>query len=248
MRFRLRDLLPWSAALFIVLVPAGHGICFAQATTANGCGALDDPFGKDQCLRLSVADEVSQGATFERAIGGNLTFRLNPARARSSGWTIEVIGKKSKGSQDPEYSWVVTPPYHFYNPRYLTSGDYGISADDAVKDSPRDFNFVLDDEQYARASDLVSLAAESHPDDVRKTEAEWEKESAEAADSLSHFPVAKGRLTILDSNVGVAPGDEFGQIERVKFRVELHVPCDFSLVGISPDIVVDASSCSGRSR
>jgi hypothetical protein len=245
MRSWLRDPLLWLAALSIL--PAfANGRAFAQTTPPRGCGTLDDPFEKGQCLRLSFTDEVSQGQTFERALGGNLKFRLDPAgRGKSSGWTIEVVGKSQK-PDEPEYSWVVTPPYHFYNPRYLISGQYDMKADEAVRESPRDFNFVLDDGQYARASDLFSVAEESHPADAQKTDARWEKEGEDAAEAQSHFPVAKGRLTILDSKVAAVPDSPFGRIESIKFRVELRVPCDFSRVGISPDLAVDASSCSGH--
>ena len=122
-----------------------------------------------------------------------------------------------------------------------------MSASEAVRSSPRNFNFVLNEEQYKKAADLVSLAATSHPQSDKKSAEEFQKESQDAANALFKFPVAKGRLIILKSRI--ATSDESakqGFIKWLKFRVDLRVPCDFSVIDASPEISVDRSKCSAE--
>jgi len=95
-----------------------------------------------------------------------MLFRLNPEQA-AGGWFIEVVPKNPSADSSLEYVWVVTPPYHFGNQRYLDTS-YGIPAREAVKKSPREFNFVLDEKQYKEAARLV-------PSTIKDLKRNWKK-------------------------------------------------------------------------
>jgi hypothetical protein len=213
----------------------------------SGCGTMDSSFEEAApCLRLSFAGEVPSGEKFERKFGGKLLFRLNPANA-SYGWTIEVVPEIQDQPAEREYVWVVTPPYHFNNVRYLDTA-YGTSSEEAVRESPRDFNFVLNEQQFNRAADLVDLAISSHPLSDHRTPEELGKESENAIRDLKAFSVSKGRVTILDSRVNPTGGDkDLGSIEWLKFKVELQVPCAFATASRA-DVAVDSTRCADERR
>jgi hypothetical protein len=183
------------------------------------CGTMNTEFTEGRCIQLTFSGEVSAAKNFDRPFG-LLRFRLNSQEA-SSGWWIEVMPAEQTNSGSDEYVWVVTPPYHFGNARYLDTS-YGARAEDAVK-GPRDFNFALDQQQFHRAAELVNLGVSSHPLSAHKSEAELDKESEDAIAALESLSIGKGRLQILDSRVdGSAGQDGLGAIEWLKFRVELH--------------------------
>src|SRR5262245_5658226 len=79
--------------------------------------------------------EVTAGKGFEREFGPGLVFRLRPVEDPAMpGWEIEVVSKDSPSG--PEYSYVVTLPYHGFNQRYLWVG-YSFTARDIVSMTPR---------------------------------------------------------------------------------------------------------------
>jgi hypothetical protein len=199
------------------------------------CATINTQFNEGRCIHIAFSGEVSAEKNFDRLFGP-LRFRLNSEQA-SAGWWIEVIPAKDAKSANDEYVWAVTPPYHFANVRYLDTS-YGTRAEDAVKDSPRDFNFVLDQEQFHRAEDLLNLAAYSHPLNDQRSDADFDQESQNALAALESMSIGKGRLQILDSRVDRSAGqDGPGAIEWLKFRVELHVPCNFT-VSVSPGLSI----------
>jgi hypothetical protein len=210
------------------------------ATLNDGCGTMSSNFGDDRCMRISFAGEITANHNFDREIG-RLRFRLNSQNA-SFGWNIEVNPPVEANSKDSEYIWPVTPPYHFGNVRYLDTS-YGVRAEAAVKMSPRDFNFVLDQDQFNRAADLVNLAASSRPLNEHKSQADLDRESKDALNALESLPVGKGRLEIVDSRINKSGGSNgLGAIEWLKFSVELHVPCNFETTD-SADISLDRGKC-----
>ena len=234
-------------ALLFVMPSTGPYALSAPSSQviAAGCGTVKTPFDEGTCILLSFRGEVSANQAFERRFGDGLLFRLVP-EGEQFGWDIEVVPDRPGDTRQSEYTWVVTPPYHFWNPRYLDAS-YGMSASEAVRSSPRNFNFVLSEEQYKKAADLVALAVTSHPQSDKRSAEEFEKESQDAANALFKFPVAKGRLIIFKSSIGTS--DESGKqgfIKRLEFRVDLRVPCDFSAIGGSAEISVDHSDCSAE--
>jgi hypothetical protein len=209
------------------------------------CGTMNTQFTEGRCIHITFSGEVSAGKNFDRPFGP-LHFRLNSQQALF-GWSIEVAPAEESKSENAEYVWVVTPPYHFGNIHYLDTS-YGTRAEDSVKVSPRDFNFVLNQQQYQRAEDLVGLAASSHTLSEHKSEAELAKESQDAFAARQSLPIGKGRLQILDSRVDSSAGqDGLGAIEWLKFRVELHVPCNFA-VPDSRGLTIDRSQCSSERK
>jgi hypothetical protein len=213
-----------------------------------GCGTMKSTFGKDQCLRLSFNGEVSASQSFERRFTDKLLFRLN-AKTAASGWIIEVIPEgQDDDALSSEYVWVVNPPYRYGNVRYLDTS-YGTSAKKAVADSPRDFNFVLNEQQFKYAADLVEMAIMSRPQSDTRSKEEIERESDAAIESLFALHVAKGRLAILDSRVAPSVGEgDLGSIAWLKFKVELHVPCDLISGATSAEVSVDRTRCSSERK
>ncbi|HXO62398.1 MAG TPA: hypothetical protein VN850_11345, partial [Candidatus Acidoferrales bacterium] len=209
------------------------------------CGTINTQFTEGRCIHITFSGEASANKNFDRPFGP-LRFRLNSEEALS-GWWIEVVPAEDANSGNDEYVWAVTPPYHFGNVRYLDTS-YGARAEDSVKESPRDFNFVLNQQQFHRAADLVDLAVSSHLVSEHKSEAEFDRESQDAIAALESLPIGKGRLQILDSHVNRSAGqDGLGTIEWLKFQVELHVPCNFT-VSDSAGLSIDRSQCSSESK
>jgi hypothetical protein len=159
-----------------------------------------------RCPRAEFQGEVEHGKGFEKLFGQDLLFRLH---ANEVGWTIEV---RPKGSKNPEheFSWVVTPPYRFWNPRYLEVS-YGNSARDSVAMKERDFRFVLNAKDYERAATAVRILLWSY--------GHSEKEIKEAEETLNRTASCEGRLNILDSRI--SEEGKFGRIEWLKFEVQL---------------------------
>ena len=248
---RVARLLTQGLTTFALIMPASHAgapskqEAVSPQTQFLGCVTLDGSFKEAKCLQLAFQGEVSNGQAFECPIGGNLLFRLN---SRSMGWTIEITPQASGGPERSEYVWVVTPPYRSWNPRYLDTS-YGMSASEAVHNTPREFNFVLNDTQYKRALNLVELASMSHPPSDHRSPEELQKETNEAIAALLEFPVATGRLWILDSRIAIpAAKDDPGSIEWIKFRVILNVPCGFAAAKSTNQFSVDGSSCGSSAR
>jgi len=78
---------------------------------------------------------------------------------------------------------------------------------------------------------------------LEKSQAEIDKESKDALGALQSFPVGQGGLEI-DSRVNKSAGpDGLGAIEWAKFKVDLHVPCNFDVVGCA-GISINREGCS----
>lgn len=159
---------------------------------------------------------MSHGQAFEHALASDLVFRLAPSGhpANPPGWTIEVRGR-ALPEPDNELSWVVTPPYRFWNPRYLDTG-YGWSARDAVDYGPREFRFVTTATEYRAAAEAVRALL-------------WPSEIAEAdaRRTLDSVRRATGRLVVLEARVdekAAGPHGGPGRIEWLRFEVEVCVP------------------------
>lgn len=171
---------------------------------------------------LTFTGEVSEGQTFRKSIGQGLDFVLLPSSMGGgiSGWTI-MVSPQVKPS-DPEctdFSWVVTPPYHFQNMLYLDTS-YGIAAQEAVRDSPREFSFVLNCADYETEGKRVDLAI--YPSTASKQEVD------DALAKLGSSPLGKGRLWIEDFKItpghGSATAEDLGAIHWIKFKVEITFP------------------------
>jgi hypothetical protein len=175
-----------------------------------------------QARPLTFTGEASEGRTFRKDIGHGLDFVLMPNSDESTGWTIEVLPQRTPSDLDcNDFAWVVTPPYHFWNALYLDT-QYGITAQEAVRRSPREFSFVLNCADFKTESKRVELAI--YPSTAPKQEVD------EALARLGTSPLGEGRLWIVDSKV--TPGhdsgtaEDLGAIHWIKFKVEIKFPAE----------------------
>lgn len=152
---------------------------------------------------------VGQGELFEHSIGRGLVFRLVPnADGNPSGWTIAVAPEDKR---DDDFLWVVTPPYRFWNPRYIDVS-YGMSASEAVGITQRDFSFVTNDNDYQTARKAVEILLWPYsytPQDVEN-----------ARSRLNNVSKLNGTLTILKSRID-PPAGEDQIIKSFDFKVDI---------------------------
>ena len=183
------------------------------------CAAATLPAdAKDEIVRFQ--SEVSRGHDFRQSIGHGLVLVL---AAGGDGWTIAVSPQTVTEQQCRDFAWVVNPPFRNYNALYL-NGSYGMTAQDAVEDSPREFNFVLSCAGLRRESTFVDRLIMSSPAGMQPTE----KQVAEAEAKMGTSPQGHGKLWILDYKISAAPedidGKNYGQIDWIRFRVEIRFP------------------------
>jgi hypothetical protein len=172
---------------------------------------------------VTFVGEATEGQTFRKSIGSGLDFVLMPDSMGGgiTGWTIEVSPQGTPS--DPEckdFLWVVTPPYHFQNARYIDTS-YGTTAQKAVTvGSQREFNFVLNCADYETERKRVELVI--YPNGAS------EREMEEAQAKLGSSPLGKGSLWIVDSRITPGhdggTGQELGAIHWIKFKVEIKFP------------------------
>jgi hypothetical protein len=162
---------------------------------------------------LVISGEVTAGNSFVRDIGGGLVFRLVPTpEGFGHGWDIEIVPKENPGGGYAEYSSIVTPPYHFYNERYLNPS-YGITAREAVGISPRVFQFVETPEDSQAAYEVVNSVIYA---------TDWEQHRDSLAAAAKKISLGTGELNILESRITEGKNNEdLGSIDRVKFEVAL---------------------------
>jgi hypothetical protein len=158
--------------------------------------------------------EVRDGHEFARDVGRDLVFRLVPSRDRwAPGWTIEVRWR-GETAGERERSWVVTPPYRAWNPRYLDLA-YGKSAAEVVAITPREFAFVADPGDFDRVHAAVRRIL--WPDGASDAEVDAARAVVEGARK------GEGRLHIRRARLGTG-ADGRKWIEALAFDVELCLP------------------------
>jgi hypothetical protein len=186
--------------------------------------------GSPNASQVRFGGEVLKGQWFEHDIGHDLVFRLNPTEAdETGGWVIEIIPKTQPSDGPAEFSAIATPPYHFYNERYI-EGVYGYSPREAVQITTRRFYFVtsVPDEQIA--SDVVNAAL--YP----STSSDQEK--ARVAAESTAVNLARGELRIVHSRITPAKAGTSDAIASMKFEVSL----DFSSSTTLQQILAPAPS------
>ncbi|HXA57321.1 MAG TPA: hypothetical protein VNU84_07765 [Candidatus Acidoferrum sp.] len=162
---------------------------------------------------LVISGEVTAGNSFVRDIGGGLIFRLVPTPAGfGNGWDIEIVPKENPAGGYAEYSAIATPPYHFYNERYLNPS-YGVTAREAVGISPRVFQFVETPEDSQAAYEVVNSVVYS---------SDWAGHKDSIATAAAKIQLGTGELKILESRITEGKNNEdLGSIDWVKFELAL---------------------------
>ncbi|MBI2817243.1 MAG: hypothetical protein HYX72_09915 [Acidobacteria bacterium] len=106
---------------------------------------------------IHFSGQLSRGEKFQKQLTPDLVFILEPNTSESagiSGWTIIISPQADHSGECKDFAWVVTPPYRGYSARYLDTS-YGTTAEEAVKISPREFNFVLNCSDYEKERERV---------------------------------------------------------------------------------------------
>ncbi len=132
------------------LRPLIAGVLLGLGALTGLPGATWGQLPADSCRAVHFTARVVAGQAFQHDLGGGLLFRLVPSRDPAiSGWVIEVHPEHDRGP-DSERSWVATPPYRFWNPRYLDTS-YGWTAEAVVAANVREFAFIADSASHAAA-------------------------------------------------------------------------------------------------
>ncbi|MFY9688395.1 MAG: hypothetical protein WAJ86_00550 [Candidatus Acidiferrales bacterium] len=162
---------------------------------------------------VRFSGEVLPGKEFVHDIGHGLVFGLAPLTGDGGdGWVIDIVPKAQSADDPVEFSEIVTPPYHFYNDRYLAAA-YGYSAKEAVQMTTRKFNFVLSLADEQKANDVVN--ASLYP--VTTSDEEKDRIARESAGlHLGH-----GEFHITHSHVTLGKGDRPDSIDVLKFDVTI---------------------------
>ena len=184
--------------------------------------ALSSLSAASQDRLLTFTGGVSEGQTFRKDIGRGLDFVLTPSSMGddATGWIIGVSPQGKQSDSDCiEFSWVVTPPYHFQNVLYLDTS-YSTLAQDAVRASPREFSFVLNCTDFQAERRRVELVLH------HSTASEQEVDEARA--KLGSSPLGKGELWIEDYRITPGKktddGSDLGAIHWIRFKVEITFP------------------------
>lgn len=164
-----------------------------------------------EASEVRFSGEVFAGKQFVYDIGHGLAFGLQPLTGDGGGgWVIEIVPKVQPQGDPVEFSEIATPPYHFYNDRYLAAA-YGYSAKEAAQMTTRKFNFVLSPADEDKANDVVN--AMLYPSAIS------EDEKARIARESTSVQLGRGEFHITHSHVTLGKGNTPDSIDVLKFEV-----------------------------
>ena len=168
---------------------------------------------KPECAKGAIcfSGEVSEGQEFRRAINPSLDFEL---REGGFGWVIAIIPHVVQAGCD-EFVEVANSPYHAHR-GFEIDAMYDWTAEDEVRASPREFEFV-------------TTCADLNVESERLQKVLRPASDAEFEEVLKKFltsPMGKGRLWITGSRIthsrGLTPAQ--GALDWMAFNVELKLP------------------------
>jgi hypothetical protein len=192
-------------ALALLLAALGN----SRSTQAQGESAAQR--AEAEASEVRFGGEVFAGTRFVYDIGHGLVFGLQPLTGDGGGgWVIEIVPKVQPQGDPVEFSEIATPPYHFYNDRYLAAA-YGYSAKEAAQMTTRKFNFVLSVADEDKANDVVN--AMLYPS------ASSDDEKARIARESTSVQLGHGEFHITHSHVTLGKGDTPDSIDVLKFEV-----------------------------
>lgn len=194
-------------------------IAASHAQTAST--AAKKPERRPACSpgEICFSGEVSEGKEFRRSINDQLDFVLQPAPSEGDrpGWTIAVAPKKPVGDCN-EFASVVSSPYRGHRELDIDMS-YGVTADEEMDDSPREFQFVTNCADYAVESARLKLVLWPY------TATDSEVDDAMA--KLGTSPQGTGRMWITEFKIDRSPDtsdQKPGRIAWFKFAVEITLP------------------------
>ena len=164
-----------------------------------------------EASEVRFSGEVLAGKQFIYDIGHGLVFGLQTLRGEGGdGWVIEIVPKVQAQDDPVEFSEIATPPYHFYNDRYLAAA-YGYSAKEAIQMTTRKFNFVMSVADLQKANDVLNAAL--YPS------AASDEEKDRIARESAGVQLGHGEFHITHSHVTLGKGDVPDSIDVLKFEV-----------------------------
>jgi len=177
-----------------------------------------------EASEVRFSGEVVANKPFVHDIGHGLSFGLQPLTGSGGGgWVIEIVPTQQAPDDPVEFSEIATPPYHFYNDRYL-AGAYGYSTKEAMQMTTRKFNFVLSVGDEQKANDVVN--ASLYP----VTESDEEKARI-GRESVS-VELGHGEFHITHSHVTLGKGDTPDSIDMMKFDVVVNFSAGLTLAKV----------------
>ena len=190
--------------------PLGSLLLVLGVVASTGMADADSAWCPLPARRTAFAGAVRAGESFDHAFGAGLVFRLASVRDGHPGWTIEV---RARGDDQPEreLSWLATPPYRGWNPRYIDAS-YGVTAAETVVRSTREFGFVADVGHWPMANEAVRLLLWPGAATAAELDA--------ARRSLESVATGRGRFVIRSARLARA-SDGAERIEALAFNVEL---------------------------
>jgi hypothetical protein len=198
----------------LLLAPA---ILLAAVCAAPRCAAAQDDSAKRAAAEAETSEvrfsgEVLAGKEYVHTIGHGLDFGLEPLTGNGGGgWVIEIVPTVQASDNPVEFSEIATPPYHFYNDRYL-AGAYGYSTKEAMQMTTRKFNFVMSVSDEQKANDVIN--AQLYPSAIANDDEKVRIARESAAVELGH-----GEVHITHSHVTLGKGNTPDAIDILKFDV-----------------------------
>ena len=201
------------AALTDRLVRAGalalSALMLAEVATAQQVRPMPP------CRAESFRGRVVAGESLEISMTPSLLFRLDADTSTGSapGWTIRVT---PANAPDDDYSMVATPPFRFANPRYVDTG-YGITAEQALANTPRAFAFVATRGDYTRARAAMETLLWAYGYSTAQLES-----AASVMGALPAYPAT----FLIEAGETSPPNTthELGRIEWMSFRLDVCLP------------------------
>jgi hypothetical protein len=199
----------WFFASAFLLATVSINCRFAQAQDDS---AANRAAAEAETSDVRFSGEVLTGKEYVHSIGHGLDFGLEPLTGDGGGgWVIEIVPSVQAPDDPVELSEIATPPYHFYNDRYLASA-YGYSAKEAMQMTTRKFNFVLSVSDEQKANDVVN--AQLYPSTIVNDDEKVRIARESAAVQLGH-----GEFHITHSHVTLGKGGTPDSIDVIRFEV-----------------------------
>jgi hypothetical protein len=201
---------------------------------ASVCAHAAQAHTPTTCQLITFKGHVMAGEEFSRPVGSGLVFVLSPTE---TGWGMEIDGPDSTASiGTTDYLGIATPPYHPDRIAFIDAS-YGQTVQQAVKFSPREFHFALNEKQFREIGKVVKTAFRGGDG----TNAAEQQEAEDPVRDQMHEITGNGRLSITGFRLGKVKGGSTDAIMAISFEVELHVPDSFVTDGES---IAESSGCS----